>query len=162
MRVARQCIVVLLGLLGANSATSTSQTVPLPDYAQDARLLKIKRFFASRKAPAEAHAEDFLFAADLHGLDWRLLPSVAVIESSGGKHYSNNNILGWDNGRLAFPTVRAGIHHVARRLAESPLYRGKSLDEKLSRYNPNRTYPRRVKRLMNQLSMVAETRPLRP
>jgi hypothetical protein len=141
MRVAKQCIVVLLGLLGANSATSTSQTAPHPDYAQDVRLLKIKSFFVDRKAPAAAHAEDFLLAADRHGLDWRLLPSVALIESSGAKYYTNNNILGWDNGRVAFPTVGAGIHHVARRLAESPLYRGKSLDEKLTLYNPNRSYP---------------------
>ncbi len=162
MRVAKQCIVVLLGLLGANSATSTSQTVPPPDYTRDIRLLKIKSFFAEKKAPAAAHAEDFLLAADRHGLDWRLLPSVALIESSGGKYYSHNNILGWDNGRSAFPHVSAGIHYVARRLAESPLYRGKSLDEKLTLYNPNRSYPRRVKRLMEQLSTVAETSPVRP
>jgi hypothetical protein len=152
---------VLLGLLGANSATSTSQTVPRPDYAHDVRLLKIKRFFSDRQAPAEARAEDFLMAADRHGLDWRLLPSVAFVESSGGKYFRNNNILGWDNGRQNFPTVAAGIHHVARRLADSPLYRGKTLDEKLNVYNRNHAYARRVKRLMNQLSLVSEHRPVR-
>lgn len=152
MRVARQCVVVLLGLLAANSATSTSQSTTLPDYSRDPRLHKIKEFFIARQAPAGIHAEDFLLAADRNRLDWRLLPSVAVVESSGGKYYRNNNILGWDSCNQAFPTIEAGIHHVALRLSESPLYRGKSLDEILTVYNKNRSYPRRVKNLMNQLA----------
>jgi hypothetical protein len=153
MRIARKCVVVLLGLLAANSATSTSQTTSLPDYSNDPRLLKIRKFFNERNAPASILAEDFLLAADLHGLDWRLLPSIAFLESSGGKNYKNNNILGWDSCERRFPTVRAGIHHVAYRLAESDIYRGRSLDAKLARYNPNRTYPRRVKALMNKFSL---------
>ncbi len=162
MRVARQCVVALLGFLAANTATSTSQTAALPDYSGDPRLHKIKEFFAAREAPAGIYAEDFLLAADRNRLDWRLLPSVALVESSGGKRYKNNNILGWDSCETTFPTVGAGIHHVALRLAESPLYRGKSLEEKLNVYNRNQSYPRRVKNAMAQLTLGPEPAPDRP
>ena len=153
MRVARRGVLVLLGLLAANSATSTSQTVTPADYQNDPRLLKVKQFFRDHDSPGQVFAEDFLLAADRHGLDWRLLPSLSLIESGGGKNFKNNNILGWDSCEQEFPSVSAGIHHVASRLAESQLYRDKPLNSKLALYNPNRQYPGRVQRLMAQLAL---------
>lgn len=131
--------------------TSTSQTLGLPDYETDPRLLRIKEFFRSFDSPADELAQDFLLAADRNGLDWRLLPSLALIESGGGKNYKNNNIFGWASCELSFPTVSAGIHHVASRLAHSHLYRDKNLDGILSTYNPFSDYPKRVKALMGLL-----------
>ena len=91
-------------------------------------------------------ASDFTYQ-----LDWRLLPSIAVLESGGGKEYTNNNIFGWDSCKTAFPSVRAGIHTVARALGQSRLYRDKDLDELLLTYNTNAEYSERVKALMAEL-----------
>jgi hypothetical protein len=114
---------------------------------------RIRSFFRKRKCPAQRYAAEFVLAADRHRLDWRLLPSLALIESSGGKVFTNNNIFGWDSCRHRFPTVQAGIDIVAERLANSPLYRGKSVDEKLKVYNAKPHYRMAVKRVMQQLEM---------
>ena len=152
MHTVRRYLVVILGLLVASSLTSVSQTTPLPDYTSDPRLLKIKNFFKNLDSPAYYLAEDFLLAADRNGLDWRLLPSLSVLESGGGKQYMNNNILGWASCQQEFPSVSAGIHHVASRLAQSPLYRDKALDGILTTYNPLTGYSRRAKLLMSRLA----------
>lgn len=151
MRVLSKSVVVLIGLLAVRSATSTGQELMPHNYDADPRLLKLKSFFHELESPAFWLAEDFLAAADRHGLDWRLLPSISIIESGGGKVYMNNNILGWDSCRTGFPSVEAGIDLVAARLARSSFYRGKDLDQKLAAYNPNSHYPRRVKSLMERL-----------
>ncbi|MCC6392011.1 MAG: hypothetical protein IT167_15535 [Bryobacterales bacterium] len=120
----------------------------------DPRLAQLRDFFDRHQSPASQLASTFLRAADQHRLDWRLLPSIAFVESSGGKAYRANNILGWGNGDIGFHSIENGIHTVAERLANSSYYRGKSVEEKLRTYNPVPGYSERVKAVMNQLSPV--------
>lgn len=124
-------------------------------YYDDPRYLRLKQYLEERGSPAAQWAADFIAAADRYGLDWRLLPAIAVIESGGGKRYINNNIFGWDSCRVRFPTVRDGIHQVAYRLATSRLYRDKDLDGILRTYNPYPFYPRRIKYVMRRLGPAA-------
>jgi hypothetical protein len=156
MRTVSRTVVVLAGLLAMHSATSTGQQLQPPRCDTDPRLLKLKNFFQELESPAYSLAEDFLAAADRHGLDWRLLPSISVVESGGGKAYMNNNILGWDSCRRSFPSVTVGIDHVAAMLAASKFYRDKDLDQKLAAYNPSSDYPRLVKSLMQRLDPEQE------
>jgi hypothetical protein len=151
MRLAWKCAVVVVGLLAMDVATSGSRREPAPDYGDDPRLLKLERFFHGFQSPAHSIAKEFLKAADRNGLDWRLLPSLSILESGGGKESMNNNILGWDSCRRAFPSIAAGVHYVAERLSVSSFYRDKSLDEKLRTYNPNPGYPQRVRKVMRRL-----------
>jgi hypothetical protein len=118
---------------------------------RDPRLFCIRQFFVSRDCPAHIYAEDFIAAADDNGLDWRLLPSISFVESTGGKTARNNNMFGWDNCDRWFATSREGIYHVAGRLANSQLYRNKSVAQVLRTYNPNPEYARVVLQVMNQL-----------
>lgn len=127
----------------------------------DPRTVLLKRFFNKLHCPVLELAEEFIHAADDNQLDWRLLPSISVIESGGGKAYRNNNIFGWDQGLQEFPTIRAGIHHVAFRLARSPLYQNRDLLGKLRLYNPNETYPGAVLTVMNRISPTVDLQPLR-
>lgn len=142
---------VMVGLVVATSTTSVSQTIPRPDYSQDDRLLKLEKFFRGLESPAYFLSEEFLLAADRNGLDWRLLPSLAIVESGGGKNFKNNNIFGWASCEQGFSSISEGIHHVASRLARSVLYRDKSLNAILSTYNPLDGYPARVRKLMLRL-----------
>jgi hypothetical protein len=118
---------------------------------RDPRLFCIRQFFVSRDCPAHIYAEDFIAAADDNGLDWRLLPSISFVESTGGKTARNNNMFGWDNCDRWFASSREGIYHVAGRLANSQLYRNKSVGQVLRTYNPNPEYARVVLQVMNQL-----------
>lgn len=120
-------------------------------YEDDVRVERLKEYFGNRNSPADELARDFIAAADKYELDWRLLPSISMMESSGGKRYVKNNILGWDSCRVGFPSVREGIHFVASRLAGSAIYKGKDVDEMLRTYNPYRSYSIRAKRIMETL-----------
>ncbi|HUA20962.1 MAG TPA: hypothetical protein VMB25_19575 [Bryobacteraceae bacterium] len=118
----------------------------------DPRLCQLQEFFSQRQCPLRDSAEDFLLAADQNNLDWRLLPSISIVESSGGKDYRNNNVLGWASCKEKFPTVQAGIHYVAAQLARSKNYRNKNLEEKLQTYNPHPEYPGRIRAVMRSLA----------
>jgi hypothetical protein len=96
----------------------------------------------------------FISEADLHHLDWRLLPGLSFVETGGGKTYRGNNVFGWNNGNSTFKTVREGIHVVASRLASSPYYRGKGLMDKLKTYNTDENYPTLVRGVMHQISVA--------
>ena len=94
----------------------------------DPRLSRLQKFFGDRDCPLRDSAKDFLIAADQNQLDWRLLPSISMIESSGGKDYGNNNVFGWGSCKERFSSVRAGIHYVAAQLGKSRRYKGKDID----------------------------------
>lgn len=131
--------------------TLSSPAQPAVEYKQDPRLAALRHFFRAFACPVERYSEEFLRAADAHKLDWRLLPSISIAESGGGRSARNNNLFGWDSGRAAFTSVTQAIHHVAYRLATSELYKGKDLTRKLRTYNPDADYPRRIQSLMRQL-----------
>jgi hypothetical protein len=145
--------VVIAGLLAVPAETALE--VPMDaqtQVSQDPRLLQLDKYFVQHDCPIRSMAADFLAAADNNDLDWRLLPSISVIESGGGKDYRNNNIFGWDACRERFPSVRAGIHIVAGKLSKSKIYRDKDVNGILSIYNPRPEYPGRVKSVMRTIS----------
>jgi hypothetical protein len=125
---------------------------PPADYREDSRLNLLRDFFEKQDCPAQYYIQEFLDAADRYDLDWRLLPSLAYIESTGGKAARNNNLFGWDSGRAQFSTPIAGIHEVGYRLTHSVLYKDKDLDGVLATYNPDADYPRKVKAVMLQIA----------
>jgi len=124
--------------------------VPVADH----RLAQLQAFFGKSDCPAKEYSDDFLVAADRNNLDWRLLPSISYVESTGGKSAKNNNMFGWDSGRATFPTARQGIHEVGYRLKHSHLYRSKNLDQMLATYNPDGEYAQKVKSVMAQIAPV--------
>ena len=123
------------------------------------RLANLKKFFAKYKSPLVAHAVDFLQVSDRFGLDWRLMPSLVIIES-GGRNIRNNNVFGWGNGASRFRSVAESLAVVADCLANKVPYRGKSLDEKMLAYNPRRkNYPEFVHKVMDQIAPDSEPGP---
>lgn len=125
-----------------------------PDYRKDPRSAAVSKFFEKGDCPAKALAHIFVEAADIYKLDWRLLPSLSYIESTGGKAAHYNNFFGWDSGRAHFATPSAGIHAVGYNLSHLSQYRKKSLDQLLATYNPNAEYAQKVKSVMRQIALV--------
>jgi hypothetical protein len=145
-------VLLFAGLLALPAGVSMSQgATRVTVDERDPRLQRLRQFFAKRHCPLHEAAAEFLIAADENELDWRLLPSISIVESGGGKDYTNNNVFGWDSCRESFTSVTAGIHFVAARLANSQLYKNKGLNQKLSTYNPRPDYPVRVRALMESL-----------
>jgi hypothetical protein len=138
--------------LPVSMSLSQARSTPSPDYRQDPRLQTLRNFFSKAECPAAKYSEAFLEAADAYELDWRLLPSLSFVESTGGKAARNNNLFGWDSGRAHFPNPIAAIHAVGYKLANSILYKDKSLDRLLATYNPNLDYAQKVKSVMRRIS----------
>ena len=118
----------------------------------DMRLERLKAFFGKLDCPAKDYSVDFITAAERYDLDWRLLPSISYVESTGGKSAKNNNLFGWNSGKAAFASISESIHEVGRRLGRSPLYRFKSLDQLLATYNPTDDYAQKVKAIMQRIA----------
>jgi len=145
-------LLLVAGLLAAPVTASVQQYKPAPAIDEkDPRLSRLQKFFSDRDCPLRDAAKDFLIAADQNHLDWRLLPSISFIESSGGKDYRNNNVLGWASCKEKFSSVRAGIHYVAAQLGKSNRYKDKDTDKKLQTYNPVPLYPEKVKAIMRTI-----------
>jgi len=136
------------------SRVQTARTTPPapPDLRDDPRLPALRQFFAKAGCPALYYAGVFLEAADLYKLDWRLLPSISYVESTGGKFAKNNNFFGWDSGKASFDTPVQAIHHVGYRLSHSARYRSKSVDTVLASYNPDADYAAKVKSVMRRIA----------
>lgn len=126
--------------------------IPVPDHRQDPRMESLRNFFLKFECPAVEYTVAFLEAADHYQLDWRLLPSISYVESTGGKSARNNNLFGWDSGRKQFPSPVASIQFVGYRLRHSDLYRHKNLDEVLAVYNPDAAYAQKVKSVMRRIA----------
>ena len=148
-------LAVFAGMLSLPAGVSPHQTekaLASTSYQQDPRLKRLEKFFQRAGCPAQKYSDTFLEAADAYDLDWRLLPSISFIESTGGKAARNNNLFGWDSGRAEFASPVAGIHTVGYRLSHSRLYRHKDLDGILATYNPDAEYAGKVKAVMRRIS----------
>jgi hypothetical protein len=153
MKLFQSGLVLMAGFLGAAAATTHADfDITRAHPAKDARIGLLRRFLDAKEAPAARYAETFILEADTHGLDWRLLPSLAFVESGGGKHCRLNNLFGWDNGSSRFSSVTAAIHQVAQSLAEGRSYRGKSTQGKLEAYNESPDYKSLVTGVMQRIS----------
>lgn len=148
-------LAVVAGMVSLPTNTSRHQDIastPPPDYRNDTRLKQLQKFFRRAGCPAQKYSQVFLEAADAYELDWRLLPSISFVESTGGKAAPNNNFFGWDSGRAQFSSPVEGIQSVGYRLSHSELYRDKDVDGILAVYNPNADYAAKVKSVMRRIS----------
>jgi hypothetical protein len=147
------CVFAGLAVIPATVTQADSQVPQVrQNPSDDPRLNTLRHFFLTLNCPLAPVVDVFLAEADSHNLDWRLLPSLAVIESGGGKVSRGNNIFGWNNGHASFPTLGAAIHQVAKTLADGSAYKNKTLMALLRTYNPVQGYAERVQLMMSKIS----------
>src|SRR5947209_3401509 len=150
LRRAARVVTVFTGLaLCAEGIADPPAALPKP--APDPRSSRLEKFFEHYKCPAPRYVAEYLRAADSYGLDFRLLPALSIRETHCGLAENRNNHWGYNSGRRGFPSVETGIVRVARQLAESTGYKGKTLEAKLFTYNPRSKYPEEIMRIMRQI-----------
>ena len=144
---------IFAGVLGiATASVQIDQNVTKNRKKFDLRETILRKFLKDKHCPDQAFTEVFLAEADAHGLDWRLLPSLALVETGGGRTLKGNNLFGWANGKQTFATIGEAIHTVASTLSHGRAYRGKDLGGKLAAYNQGTDYPAMVLEIMRQIS----------
>jgi len=145
-------VIAFAGVLGiAAGSVQVEQNIPKAGQKTDLRGAILRKFMKEKDCPVQDFAEVFVSEADHHGLDWRLLPSLAFIESGAGRNSKGNNIFGWNNGRRSYASLNQAIHEVASALSGARAYKGKSLTDKLASYNQSLDYARLVLQVMRQI-----------
>ncbi len=99
----------------------------------------LANYLSKYDSPLEYHAQDFIDAANQYDLDWKLLPSIAGVESTFGK-FIPGGFNGWGWGvygtqAIYFDSWKEAIFTVAQGLREN--YFNKGLTEP---YSINRIY----------------------
>lgn len=84
----------------------------------DVRPYLVSKFLAG--TPLEPHSEYMVEVADKYGIDYRLIPAIAMKESGGGAAIdpASHNAWGWENGRTYFPSWEYAINTVGKTLKE--------------------------------------------
>lgn len=119
----------------------------------DTRAKILDEYFA--KKPLAGYGALFVAAAEKNNLDWRLLPAIAIQESSGGLHRCDYNTFGWGSCKgPAFASFEAAIEAVGAHLGgnmprTSKYYKNKTTGQILRSYNGNPGYVERVMEIMS-------------
>ncbi len=124
---------------------------------------KIRRYFNRYHLPLAKYAEQFVESAHRYGIDWRLLPAIGFIESTGGKFACGNgshNAFGWHSCKKHFRSYEESIDFISKNLAgkhpkTARYYRGKSVRGILEAYNPPSVVPDYADKVMHQMDIIS-------
>ena len=121
----------------------------------DMRILKLQLYLRKRNSPMELQAAKIVTSADKYGLDWRLVPAIAGVESSFGKRMPKNsyNAYGWANGEYKFNSWEESIEVVSKTLREKYIDKGADDLHKIAKIYapPSKTWARNVKFFVKQM-----------
>lgn len=146
-------------LLPVVYAENSEEERDVDDYVQEynARTAAIDRYMRDRSMPLAGYGALMVAQADEYDIDWRLLPAIAIRESSGGKFSCGNNPFGWASCRIDFKSIEEAIDIVAWNFGghnpnTAAYYKGDT-PEKLQSYNGTviPRYPTEVMRIMERI-----------
>ena len=132
----------------------------------DSRAKILSDYFAKYDSPLQYQAQDFIDAADKYGVDWKLVPSIAGVESTFGKRAYGFNAWGWGiygNQALGFNSWRDGIFTVTGGLKENYINKGLTNPNSINRvYAASPTWGFRVNYFMKDLDKFASQNGVEP
>lgn len=122
-------IFLLLAQGQVQAKVDVEETAPKIEAKQmDKRAEVLQGYLAKYNSPMKYQAQDFIDAADAYGLDWKLLPAIAGVESTFGKFIPGGyNAWGWGvygNQVIYFNSWREGMFTVSAGLRKNYLNRG--------------------------------------
>ena len=146
--------------------TEVSSSVITTQDEQDLKnkAAKIDAFFASYNAPLAGYGMKFVTEAEKNGIDWRLLPAIAMRETTGGKQACKNpkapnNNFGWSSCQMGFKSVDDSIEHISETLGGNNSnvkhYKvGMTTEQILKKYNPDYVVPGYSKQVIQIMKMI--------
>jgi len=128
----------------------------------DNRAEILAAYLARFNSPLQYHAQDFINAANEYNLDWKLLPSIAGVESTFGKAIPGGfNGWGWGvygTQAIYFNSWKEAIFTVAKGLRENYLNKGLTNPYSINRiYAASPYWGGKVSYFMNDLEKFANT-----
>ena len=140
---------------------NASGTLKTSVFAKDARIAAVANFFEKYKSDLFPYADEVVSAADKYGLDYRLIPAIAMQESNLCKKAPKNSYNCWGFGIygkkvVKFDNYPDAINTITKTLAQQYKADGlKTPEEIMSRYTPSSTgsWAHGVNEFMNQLAI---------
>lgn len=130
------------------------QTIVARKLDPEAQILQ--KYLAKYDSPLQYHAQDFVDAAKQYNLDWKLLPSIAGVESTFGK-FIPGGYNGWGWGvygtqAIYFASWNEAIFTIAQGLRENYFNKGYTEPYSINRiYAASPTWGFKVSYFMNDL-----------
>lgn len=129
---------------------------------KDARIDVLKKFFSQYKSPLEPYAQNVVSTADSYGLDYRLIPAIAMQESNLCKKAPEQSYNCWGFGIygkkiIRFKSYEEAIQAVTKTLAKDYKQNGlETPDEIMKKYTPssNGSWANSVNFFMNKLQIT--------
>ncbi len=134
---------------------------------REEKAAKIDAYFAKSNMPLAGNGMKMVVEAEKNGLDWRLIPAIAVRESTGGRFACKRfpeNAWGWHSCKAGLGgSTQKAIELIAQHLGgnhpkTARYYEDKDTNEEILRtYNPPSvvpTYAQEVISLMNKIQEV--------
>lgn len=127
----------------------------------DKRAQILQEYLAKYDSPLQNHAQDFVDAADQNHIDWKLLPSIAGVESTFGKQIPGGyNAYGWGvygDQALAFKSWTDGIFEVSRGIKEGYVDKGLTNPQDMNRvYAASPTWGFKVSYFLKDLDLFSK------
>jgi len=155
-------LTVLTPLVASKDSVITTQE----DEARKMKADAIDQYFASKEAPLEGYGMKFVIEAEKNNLDWRLLPAIAMRETTGGKFTCKNpkapnNSFGWGSCKIGFNSTEASIEHIAKTISGNnervTAYKvGMTSEQILKKYNPDSIIPGYWKQVVKIMDTIGE------
>lgn len=150
------------GTLAPNQAIDPKVQAEQEAKIAQAKADAIDAYFADRNMPLQGMGMKMVEEAEKNELDWRLLPAIAVRESTGGKFECKkvpNNAFGWGSCKIGFKSVEQAIETVARNLGgNNPRtamhYDNKTTKEILNAYNPPSIVPKYTEQVISIMNAI--------
>lgn len=142
--------------------TPPNQEIVAKKLDKEAQILQ--KYLAKFDSPLQYHAQDFIDAAKIYHLDWKMLPAIAGVESTFGKQIPGGfNAYGWGvygDQAIYFNSWTEGIYAVAKGLRENYLDKGYQEPDAINRiYAASPYWGGKVTYFMNDLENFAKSLP---
>lgn len=124
----------------------------------------IDNYYKTRNMSLYGYGRKMVEEAEKNDIDWRLIPAISVIETTGGRHLcknpkAGNNPFGWGSCKIGFKSFDEAIEKIALNLGgNNPKtahhYDGKTTLEIINKYNPPSIVPdysKKIFKVMNTL-----------
>jgi hypothetical protein len=154
--------------IGANDSLALNQAID-SEVDSSVQILKAKAeaidaYFSLHDMPLVGTGTKMVTEADRNGIDWRLLPAIAVRESTGGKNACDkvkNNPFGWASCKIGFNSINEAIEIVAQNLGgnnpnTADHYDNKTVKQILRAYNPPYIVPRYAEQVMAIMNNIGD------
>jgi hypothetical protein len=129
------------------------------------RARKIDLYFQRRGLPLAGYGEKMVEESIKNDLDWRIIPAIAMRESTGGLHACRGakfNPFGWGSCKIDFKSYDDAIEIIAKNLGgnnhvTASYYNDVELMDMLENYNGGAVpeYPEQVLAIMKKISPEA-------